>query len=62
VSDADLASGPVELTAGAGESEGLAGTDGHAPGAVMGDGTGPEDIGLDDVETEDGPDGANGAG
>jgi DNA gyrase subunit A len=62
VSDADLAAGPVELTAGAGESEGLAGSDGHAPGAVAGDGTGPEDIGVDDVETEDGPDGANGAG
>jgi DNA gyrase subunit A len=62
VSDAELAAGPVELTAGAGESEGLAGSDGHAPGTVTGDGTGPEDIGVDDVETEDGPDGANGAG
>jgi DNA gyrase subunit A len=62
VSDAALASGPVELTAGAGESQGLAGSDGGVPGTVAGDGTGPEDIGVDDVETEDGLDGPDGAG
>jgi DNA gyrase subunit A len=54
VSDADLAAGPVELTAGAGESEGLAGGgDGHAPGTVAGDGAALDEVDLDDVETED---------
>jgi DNA gyrase subunit A len=57
VSDADLAAGPVELTAGAGESEGLAGGDGRAPGDVAGDGAAPDAFDADDVETEDGPDG-----
>jgi len=57
VTDADLAEGPVELSAGAGESEGLPGgvdagrNGGAAAGDAAFDGGGPA---LDDEPTEDG--------
>ena len=62
VTDAELAEGPVELSAGVGESEGLpggpdAGSNGGGPtsdGALATDGAGPSgDAGLDDEDALD---------
>jgi DNA gyrase subunit A len=50
VSDADLAAGPVEMTASSGETDGVVGSDGRGAGAFD----------TDDVETDDA--GGNGAG
>ncbi len=57
VTDADLAAGPVELSAGTGESEGLpGGTDAGSNGAALSDGLGP-DVGDADVDGDGtGPD------
>jgi DNA gyrase subunit A len=57
VTDADLAAGPVELSAGTGESEGLpGGTDAGSNGAALSDGLGP-DVGGADLDGDGaGPD------
>jgi len=58
VTDADLAAGPVELSAGTGESEGLpGGTDAGSNGAAMSDGLGP-DLGGADLDGDGDRDGA----